>query len=158
NGRHLRQPAESARPTRLPAGDVAIVRFDGIKEHLRAIKQNKELESFTVFIVAAPRHNLGGFRALFAFNAPRQRDYTSGLNVDFGPGPSPRFSVLNVEGRGFGGAANLRKGDSPFPSVHTLELSSDARAKIVSLSVDGKHEGQRPRDGMPISMDEITVG
>src|SRR5262249_23165499 len=38
NGRHLRQASESARPTRLPAGDVAVVRFDGIKEHLRAVK------------------------------------------------------------------------------------------------------------------------
>src|SRR5262245_40065639 len=158
NGRHLRQPTESARPTRLPAGDAAVVRFDGIKEHLRTIKQNKELASFTVFIVAAPRHNLGGFRALFAFNAAGQRDYTSGLNVDFGPGPSPRFSVLNVEGRGFGGATNLRSKESAFPSVHTLELSSDARGKTVALIVDGKREGQRPRDGMPISMDEITVG
>ncbi|HYH68086.1 MAG TPA: hypothetical protein VD866_25545, partial [Urbifossiella sp.] len=38
-GRHLRQPKTDARPTRLPAGGSAVVRFDGLDDHLRAVKQ-----------------------------------------------------------------------------------------------------------------------
>src|SRR5438132_2297000 len=38
-GRHLRQPVAAAQPTRLPAGGGAVVRFDGVEQHLRAVKQ-----------------------------------------------------------------------------------------------------------------------
>ncbi len=157
-GRHLRQPLPEARPRWLRAGEAAVVRFDGVAAHLRAVKLAAELKSFTVFVVAAPRQNLGGFSGLLAFNAAGQRDYTSGMTLDLGPFPTPRFSTLNVEGRGFGGARSLRTGDDPFPGLHTIEVSSDAAEKTVSLAVGGKCEGQRPRDGAPLSLDEVTVG
>jgi putative heme-binding domain-containing protein len=155
-GRHLRQNNSAARPTVLKVGGAAVVRFDGIDDHLRATKQSAELKTFTVFVVAAPRQNLGNFRGLLAFNAAGQRDYTSGLNVDLGPAATPRFSVLNVEGRGFGGARNLRTAEGSFGRLCTLEVSSDGKA--VRVAVDGRSEGERPRSGEPLSLDEITVG
>src|SRR4029079_684696 len=87
-----------------------------------------------------------------------ERDYTSGLTVDLGPTATGQSSVLNVEGRGFGGAQNLRTRESVFAGLHTLVISSEASDKTVRLMVDGQAEGQRPRDGTPVSMNEITVG
>ena len=120
--------------------------------------RTRQLDSFTMFIVASPRQNIGGFERSWRFNAANQRDYTSGLNIDLGPSPTAQFSVLNVEGRGFGGAQNLRTHESMFARLHTLVVSSDANDKTVRLMADGQQEGQRKRDGSPMSMDEITVG
>uniref|UniRef100_A0A7C2JY32 Cytochrome c domain-containing protein n=1 Tax=Schlesneria paludicola TaxID=360056 RepID=A0A7C2JY32_9PLAN len=156
-GRHLSQPAENSRPTVLKVGNAAIVRFDGLDDHLRAVKQNAELRAWTVFVMAAPRQNLGGFPGLLAFNARDQRDYTSGLTLDLGPWPSPSFSTLNVEGRGFGGARSLRTSESPLQRLTLLEVVADVSGP-VRLSVDGQPEGERPRDAFPVSLEEITVG
>ncbi|MBN9520323.1 ThuA domain-containing protein [bacterium] len=155
-GRHVRQPEADKRPTRLPAGGGAVVRFDGLDDHLRAVKQKAELEAFTVFVVAVPRQNPGGFRGVLAFNAPNQRDYESGLTLDYGPFLSPRFNFLNVEGRGFGGARNLLTKEQPFGELQTLEVTGDAKA--VRLTANGVAAGERPRDGKAVGLDEITVG
>ncbi len=156
HGRHVRQELAVARPTLAKLGGSAVVRFDGVDDHLRAVQPGGELKTFTVFVVAAPRANPGFFRGLMAFNAKDRRDYETGLTIDLGPAASPRFSSLNVEGRGFGGAANLRKADDLFGGLHTLEVT--VTEKVTRLAVDGKAEGERPRDGSPISLAEITVG
>ncbi len=158
NNRTLLSPDENARPPLLKIGNAAIVRFDGIDDQLRAVQQNASLESFTIVIVAAPRQNAGNFAALMAFNAANERDYDSGLNVDLGPTATDQFSMLNVEGRGFSGARNLRTRESHFAGLHTLVISSSTKDKTVRLIVDGQDEDQRPRDGGAISMTEITVG
>lgn len=155
-GRHLRQSTADARPLRTPVAGLAVVRFDGVDDHLRAVKQKAELDQFTVFVVAAPRQNAGGFRGVLAFNAPDGRDYETGMCLDLGPYPSPKFSALNVEGRGFGGFQSLLKSDTPFGELHTLEVTGDAKA--VKLTTDGKPAGERKRDGKAVSLDEITVG
>jgi putative heme-binding domain-containing protein len=157
-GRNLTQADKKARPKLMKVGGIGIVRFDGNDDHLRAIKQGATLDSFTVFIVASPRQNIGSFRAFLAFNAKDERDYTSGLNVDLGPSPTPQFSVVNVEGRGFGGTQNLLTRESTFARLHTLAISSDAKDKTIRLIANGQDEGQRKRDGSPVSMDEITIG
>src|SRR5262249_667165 len=105
-----------------------------------------------------PRQNPGGFRAILAFNAAGERDYTSGLNIDLGPAATPRFSVLNAEGRGFGGARNLRTADDPLPRLHTIELPSDAAAKAMRPTVDGRGGGEGGGDAGAVSLGEITVG
>ena len=156
NERHAKQAMEASRPVRLPVGQSAIIRFDGIDDHLRSSKLLGEAKSFTLFVVAAPRQNHGGFRGIVAFNKSGNNDYASGLTIDLGPDASSRFSFLNVEGRGFGGAKNLQKGDSPFGSLHILEVTGDP--KVIRLAVDGKPEGERPRDAGPLSIDEITLG
>ena len=156
--RNLTQDAADKRPNHLKIGEAAIVRFDGLDDHLRAVGQGAELQSLTIFLVAVPRQNIGGFRGFMAFNKAGEKDYTSGLTIDLGPYGTPRFSTLNVEGRGFGGAQSLRKGESPFGGLHTLEVSSDVAAKTVKLAIDGQSEGERPRDGSSLSLDEITLG
>ena len=156
--RHVLQNDADKQPRLLKLGEAAIVRFDGLDDHLRAVQQEAELKSLTIFVVAAPRASGGAFRAFLAFNKAGEKDYTSGLTIDLGPFGTPDFSTLNVEGRGFGGAVSLRKSRSPLSRLTTLEISSDAAAGAIRLAVDGKDEGQRPRDGSPLSMDEITVG
>src|SRR5712671_270777 len=123
--RNLRPLDANAQPLLLKIGNAAIVRFDGIDDQLRAVKLGSKIDSFTIVIVAAPRQNMGGFAAFMALNAANERDYTSGLNVDLGPAASGQFSVLNVEGRGFGGAQNLRTRESSFAGLHTLVISSN---------------------------------
>src|SRR4051812_21633599 len=54
HGRHLLQPNADARPTRLAVAGVAVARFDGVDDHLRAVKQGASLESFSVVLVAVP--------------------------------------------------------------------------------------------------------
>jgi len=156
NGRHLRQPREDARPVRLPAGESAVVRFDGQDDHLRGTKLNAQAASFTMFVVAAPRHNPGGFRAVLAFNAPEGRDFETGITLDLGPYGTPRFSALNVEGRGFGTWQNLLREERPLGGLETIEVTGEA--EVVRLMVGGVHAGQRPRDGRPISLEEATIG
>ena len=156
--RHLQPPSVNDQPSLIKVGNAAIVRFDGIDDHFRAVKLGAALDSFTIVIVAAPRQNMGNFAAFMSLNATNERDYTSGLNIDLGPSPSSQFSVLNVEGRGFGGAENLRSTESTFAGLHALVISSDSKDKTVRLAVDGQTEGRRPRDGKAISMDELTVG
>ena len=158
HSRHLQTPDPQSAPTLLRIGDAAIVRFDGVDDHLRAVKLGTKLDSFTIVLVAAPRQNLGAFAAFAALNAANERDYRSGLTIDLGPTPAAQFSALNVEGRGFGGARSLRTRESTFGGLHTLVVSSEAKDKTVRLAVDGQLEGQRPREGAPVSMDELTVG
>jgi len=163
SGKHcdLQQADAKARPTIINIGAGAIVRFDSVDDHLRALETGTDLDSFTIFVVAAPRQNLGTFRGLLAFNAPNARDYESGLAIDLGPAAASQFSELNVEGKGFGGPQSLRTQSTPFGRLHTLTIESnveDKQNKTVRLLVDGTAEGQRPREGSPLSMDEITVG
>ncbi len=156
--RDLKQDVGNSQPHLLQLGEAAIVRFDGVDDHLRLIGQGAELKSLTIFLVAAPRQNPGAFRGLLALNRAGEKDYTSGLTIDLGPAGTPQFSALNIEGRGFGGAVSLRKNSGPFGKLHTFEVSSDAAAKSIHLAIDDQLEGSRPRDGSPLSLDEITLG
>jgi putative heme-binding domain-containing protein len=157
-GRNLKQSNKDARPTLLKVGPIAIARFDGIDDHLRAVKQNTKLDAFTIVLVTSPRQNLGDFRGFLALNAKDRRDYESGLNVDMGPTATTQFSTLNVEGHGFGGAQNLLKRELQFSRLHTLTITSGAGDKSVRLTTDNENEDQRPRDGSTLSMDELTIG
>lgn len=154
--RDLQQPDLDAQPTRLPAGDAAIVRFDGTNDFLRCVQPAMERAEITIFVVAAPRRNLGGFKAVMSLNAKDQRDFTSGLTLDLGPAPTNRFTSFNVEGRGFGSWQNLLAGEFPFGELRVFEVSTTADK--VRLHVDGAPTGERPRDGQPISLSELTAG
>src|SRR5262245_22401705 len=66
--RHLTQEFAEKRPLAIKLGEAAIVRFDGVDDHLRAVKQEAELKALTIFLVAAPRQNGGAFRGFMAFN------------------------------------------------------------------------------------------
>ncbi|MFO0940359.1 MAG: hypothetical protein U0930_06280 [Pirellulales bacterium] len=149
---------ESKQPKLLQVGDGWVVRFDGEDDVLRVTETNLELSEATIFVVAAAHQNPGDFRGLFASNGPMQRDYESGVTIDLGPGPTNAFDQLNVEGRGFGGANNLRKGSSKFGELKILEVSVDPKAGKVSLKVDGKNEGTRNFNAQTVSLQQLTLG
>jgi putative heme-binding domain-containing protein len=154
--RHVRQPVAAARPMLVKEGDAAIVRFDGDDDHLRLTGGKEELGEFTAFLVVAPRRNLGGFQGFFALNAPDGRDYETGFNIDMGPNSTPRFTDLNVEGKGFGGWRNLMKGGGDFGKLYQIEVRGGG--KTVRATVDGTVTGERPRTDAAPSLAEITVG
>ena len=135
-----------------------VMRFDGVDDCLRLIDQKAELDSFTIFLVAIPKANAGGFRGFMAFNAKDQRDWQSGMTIDQGPSPSTVFAELNVEGKGFMGARSLLKKAIPFGAAQVFEVRSVRTDRNITLTVDGVAAGERPRDAVPLSMDEITVG
>ena len=152
------QPEDAARPEVVAVGESRVLRFDGVDDHLRVVATGLESDAFTLFVVAAPHANPGEFQGFFAANAAGQRDYESGLTVDLGPGPSRSFDVINVEGKGFGGARDLRQASAPFGGLHLLEVVADPEAGEVRLLVDGKREGARPFAGDTLSLDELTLG
>jgi putative heme-binding domain-containing protein len=156
NGRHLRQSAVSAQPGVVKVGNDAVVRFDGEGTHLRLTGGKDEVKAFTVFVVVAPRGNPGDFRGFFALNAPNGRDYETGLTIDMGPGGTPRFTQLNVEGRGFGGWRNLITRGGDFGKLSQLEVRGED--KSVGLFVDGTANGQRPWSNAALSLAEMTLG
>src|SRR5688572_2858900 len=84
--RHLLQEKFASQPKLLPSltpdGKQPVVRFDGQDDSLLLAGPGKSYKEITVFLVAAPRTNAGGFRGLLAFNKKGVNDYTSGLTVD----------------------------------------------------------------------------
>ncbi|RLS34433.1 MAG: hypothetical protein DWH79_04570 [Planctomycetota bacterium] len=158
SGRAFVQGDAAAQPTAVTVGNGSVLRFDGLDDHLRLTSTGLKAESLTLFVVAAPHANLGDFRGLFATNAPGARDYESGLSLDLGPGPTRSLEQINVEGKGFGGARDLRASSSPFGLLHVFEVVLDAAAGEVRLLVDGTPEGSRPFENGLISLDEITLG
>jgi putative heme-binding domain-containing protein len=161
-GRHLEQRVDGFQPLyeRLEDGDgsgAAFWRFDGIDDHLEKAAAGLRLEDFTVLVVAAPRSNAGGFRAFLAGSESGRNDYTSGLNVDLGPGAADRFTLLNVEGRGFGGVQDLLQGGFAFGAFHLLAVTS-ALGKEVAVRVDGRPAGRRPRQRETLHVDEVRLG
>lgn len=157
-GRRFVQPVEGARPAAVRVGDAAVLRFDGVDDHLRAGGTGLAAGSLTLFIVAAPHANPGDFRGFFAANAPGRRDYESGFTLDLGPGPTRAFDQVNVEGAGFGGARDLAGSSAPFGTLHVLEAVVDGAAGEVRLAIDGVPEGTRPLAAGPLALDELTLG
>jgi putative heme-binding domain-containing protein len=158
HGLHALQREVAAQPKLVRAGGSAVVRFDGVDDVLSTACRLGELEQFTLFVVAAPKSNRGGFRALCAANQFGRNDYRTGFNVDLGPFPSAKFDVLNVEGAGFGGAQDLLDSTLEFGEFHTFAVTAlpDRRLQVVgypdpmppspqvSLFVDGRAQGSRP--------------
>ncbi|HVJ87240.1 MAG TPA: ThuA domain-containing protein [Caulifigura sp.] len=157
-GRDVRSPDDKSAPVWTKVAGTPVMRFDGIDDCLRAVDQKLELDSLTIFVVAIPRTNAGGFRGFMALNAKDQRDWQSGLTIDQGPSPSTVFAELNVEGKGFLGARSLLKKALPFGAAQIFEIRSNRTDRKITLTVDGVPAGDRPREATPLSMDEITIG
>src|SRR5262245_23597062 len=66
NRLHLVQRLGSAQPRFVSQGGHAAVRFDGKQAYLGLTNIRRKLSDFTLFLVAAPRSNAGGFRGLIA--------------------------------------------------------------------------------------------
>jgi putative heme-binding domain-containing protein len=168
NRRHALQPAKDARPVyvRPEAGDAdnspAALGFDGADDCLLITGPHEPLDAVTLVLVAAPRSNAGFFRGMFAAAALGGNDYTSGLNVDLGPAFGARFDVLNVEGAGTVGAANLLHTGGPLDfgaAAHVLAVTSAPGPQGIALRVDGKPAGRRDRAaGSAVRLDQIAIG
>ena len=156
--RDFRHAKTDDAPKFVAVEDGFVVRFDGKTDHLRFLGPPTELTAATLFVVAAPRENLGDYAGLFASNAATKKDYESGLNLDLGPDPTAHFETVNAEGCGFGGMRDLLTSSSPMGTLHTIELRIDPAAKQVRLAVDGVAEGTRPFDPKPLAFEHLTIG
>lgn len=142
-----------------PAQDIDwVVRFDGEDDHLRALDAAWKLTDFTLFVVAAPHSNGGGYRGLFAFNRRGARDYETGFGMDQNAAPTPVLQNINCEGHGFKGARNLMKAALPFGTLHVFECVADSKQQQVCLAVDGQASGKRTFTPSELIGDEFTIG
>jgi putative heme-binding domain-containing protein len=158
NRLHLLQRLRPAQPRWQSSGGHAAFRFDGVQQHFGRTGIRRKLTDFTLFVVAAPHGNPGGFRGLIAGNETAQRDYTTGFTVDMNWPATNRFEQLNIEGKGFGGAVNLLDRALAFREFHTIEVLCQVGVKGVQLHVDGKPAGRRDRQAGVLALDELTVG
>lgn len=145
-------------PSLMRFSEGATVRFDGSDDALRLFSPLKTLSSGSIWLVVAPHQNPGDFRGLLATNAPGQRDYMSGFNVDLGPGPSLRWDTINIEGQGFSGARNLSSQPTPFGTLCVLCILFDSVTREIVLYVDGQESGRRPWEALEFSIEEWTLG
>lgn len=157
-GRHLVQEDEDARPriAAVPGGHV--LRFDGGDDHLRWTGGENAFAEMTVILVGTAYSNPGGFRAFLAANRKGANDYESRITIDQGSPGTPRFSRLNVEGRGFQGEQDILSGDSDFGAVHVLTVTTAPGPKGTKLYVDGQLSGERDRSPGQVAMNEVTLG
>ena len=144
NGRDFLQPLQEDQPTLTRVVDALTVRFDGNSDSMRCLTDAANATAATVFVVAAPHSNPGGFRALFAANATGKNDYQSGWNLIWGVVPVASFTRLNVEGLGFGGERNLLGNVVPFGMLHIFQIDIDPASEQCAIVLDGEVPGDGP--------------
>jgi putative heme-binding domain-containing protein len=158
----MQQAFQDHRPTLVyPAAvhpDLPVVRFDGLDDALLSAAGRRSTRALTLFLVAAPLSNSGGFRAFAAANRRFTNDYVSGLNLDQGPFATPTFSTLNIEGIGFQGAQNLRTEPQPLGKFQLLAVTVDDASGQVRLHIDGQPHGRRTRAVHDLALDQFVVG
>ena len=148
-GRHLRQSDEE-RPARrssksAPPASSASTASTTI---LRPIGQNAELESFTLVLVAAPRQNIGAFRAFLALNAAER------ARLQERPHGRPRsvaerqFSTRSTSKAAASAARKTcARSESPFGRCTRWSSRPTPAQKIGPPDRRRPAEAQRPRDG-----------
>ncbi len=156
-GRDLTQKNADARPTFLGAEAPALL-FSGAGTHLSLTGLGLSFKEATVVAVAAPFVSPGDFAGFLAMNQSGKNDYTTGINLDLGPGANPRFAALNIEGAGFSGANNLLRDASDFGVVRRMAVTASPGPGGVRLFMDGKPNGQRDRNDGLMHMDDFVVG
>ncbi len=154
NGRHLAQIHPEAQPLYL----AGALRFNGTSTFLERAGAAARLEDFTLFIVAAPFSNAGGYRGFLATHEQGEVDFTSGVTVDMGAAFTMKFESLNVEGEGFGGERSLLADPSSFGVVRQMVVTSSARLRATKLDMDGKPARARDRMASILDVDRIVVG
>jgi putative heme-binding domain-containing protein len=157
-GRHLAARSAEAQPLFRSTSLGAAVRFDGNDDYLSLSGLALELDALALFLIAAPHSNAGGFRAFLAANETGKNDYTTGFTADLGGGGSASFETFNLEGRGFGGAADLLRASLPFGCFQLIAADVIAGAGGVRLFIGGSPEGRRDRAPGTLRLDELSVG
>jgi putative heme-binding domain-containing protein len=155
---HFGQNQKEYQPIFREHGPGASLLFDGEDDVLTFAGPKREVRAMTIFLVAAPAANTGDFRAPFAGHEPGKNDYTSGINIDFGPWATPRWQTLNAEGPGFGGAINMLDRGVDFGAFHTVALVNEPGLDSVRLFFDGRAAGKRGRAKSVLRLDEMIVG
>ncbi len=155
---HVVQRSRAAQPTFHTQNGKSIFRFDGKDDHYELNGLGRSVAGFTVFIVAAPGANPGGFSSLVAANATGRNDYLTGFTIDLGPWASQNFESLNPEGIGFVGARNVMSSSHPMGHFHVIEVRASDGPSGVELTVDGSAQGHRERSSEALRLDELTVG
>ena len=157
SGHHVAQRVSGSMPIWQKAAGGAFVRFDGKDDWLGA-NVGVDLQSATVFVVAAPRANPGFFRAFISGAEFTHNDYQTGFNLDLGGRDTPTFSFLNAEGAGFGGERNLLTTQLDFGTFHVFGFISEPGAKGVRLFLDGTPQGNRDRAPSSMKIDDLVIG
>ncbi|RYD24727.1 MAG: hypothetical protein EOP86_28230, partial [Verrucomicrobiaceae bacterium] len=158
------QQAAASRPVFRTDGTEAFVRFDGQDDFLPITGPRRLTPAMTVFVLAAPRGNPGGFSALFSTAESGKNDYTSGLNLDLGPLATKQLSVLNVESAGCTGFRDLLEpaknlaAELPFEGFHVLTVRSKIGEKGNQLFLDSILLGDRLRMESNIGLDQMNIG
>jgi putative heme-binding domain-containing protein len=154
HGWDVTQAREDARPKFLEGG----LRFDGESTYQERANIKTRMKEFTLFVVAAPLSNGGGFGAVAAMHQDGREDYTSAFNVDRGPGFTGRFDTVNVEGPGFGGAVNLMADTSDFGVVRRFAVTSALGPGGTRLTTDGRSARARDRTDATFNADRLLIG
>jgi putative heme-binding domain-containing protein len=155
---HLGQRRGEAQPRIITLAGRSAFRFDGKDDCLERAGLGLELEGVTIFLVAAPASNPGGFRGFLAGNQAGVNDYASGFTVDLGPTASPRFQTLNVEGKGFNGAVNVFTRPADFGEFHLLEVVIPPGPGSITTILDDVQQTPRMRQASTLALDELTLG
>ncbi len=163
-GRTAMQLTAALRPTLMTDGECAYWKFDG-KDDVLTISGPRQLSpAATIFILAAPRANAGKFSAMFGTAEAGKNDYTSGLNLDFGPTATDTLSVVNVESAGATGAKDLLEpgimnaAERPFGGFHVFTVRSRIAPGGNEVFLDGFKGGARDRLESMIGFDQIAIG
>ncbi len=136
-------------------GGRPALRFDGRDDLLRETAFNQTLQTWTLFVAAAPRSNQGSFRALITGNKRGVNDYVSGINLDLGGAPSNQYDCLNLEGGKHRGQCNLRTDSSVFGGTVVCVSAGNALARAF---INGAEEGSRSASSAPSILEELRIG
>ncbi len=164
NGREFLQPLPERRPLAITDGETAFLRFDGKDDFLFSGGNPALAAELTIFILAAPHANPGGFSGLFSTSTAAGNDYTHGLNIDLGAEPTERLSCVNIESAGASGLKDLLvpgifgAADRPFDGFHLFTARSRVGETGIEFFLDGFLGGSRHRLESMIGLDRIILG
>lgn len=158
------QPSPERRPMLVSDGESAYLKFDGKDDFLGYQALGRSARELTILILAAPKANPGFFTGLVGMGAFGKNDYTSGLNFDFGPAPTPDLSVLNVESVGATGFRDLltpgflNAADRPYGDFHVFTVRTKPGKTGTEVFLDGFKGGERERGESTVALDQVVLG
>lgn len=158
-GRHSVQPVGAAQPRWRGSEGAAVLVFDGEDDFLETqLPADTLWQGFTVFLVAAPESNAGGFRGFICGHQSGRNDYETGFNIDLDGAATPAWTALNVEGRGFKGARDLMEEDQPWGNPRLIEVRADPERREITVLVEGRRVGSREWEPQPLRVEELKLG
>ena len=135
------------------------IRFDGESAAFAATLPRGTTRELTVFVVFAPKSNMGSFRGILSGSKSAANDYVSGFSLDLDYGASvSKFDSVNLEGVGFQGANNLLRDSAPLGSFQLLSAVVGAGPGAAKLFRDGAPQGLRDRTDASIALEELRLG